>query len=73
MTGRRVCIAYSTFAEGRGLLAFVRDMVLTLQDTVYICHVFSKDHNGVSWGGGGGGIPIKRAEPWRGGPAAKAV
>lgn len=51
MTGRRVCIAYSTFAEGRGLLAFVRDMVLTPQDTVYICHVFSKDQNVVSWRG----------------------
>lgn len=48
MTGRRVCIAYSTFTEGRGLLAFARDLVLTPQDTIYICHVFSKDQNVVT-------------------------
>ncbi|PRW57460.1 universal stress [Chlorella sorokiniana] len=48
MTGRRVCIAYSTFEEGRGLLRFVRDLVLTQQDTIYIAHVFSKDQNVVT-------------------------
>lgn len=55
MTGRRVCIAYSTFTEGRGLLAFARDLVLTPQDTIYICHVFSKDQNVVGGVGGWAG------------------
>lgn len=48
VTGRRICIAYSSFAEGRGLLCYARDYVLTPHDTVYICHVFSKDQNVVT-------------------------
>lgn len=50
-TGRRICIAYNSFAEGRGLLAFARDRVLTPRDTVYIAHVFSKDQHAVRCAG----------------------
>lgn len=68
VTGRRICIAYSSFAEGRGLLCYARDYVLTPHDTVYICHVFSKDQNVVRgllgwprWVGGwvGNGSPVE--------------
>lgn len=42
--GRRIAVAYNSFAVGRGLLQFARDKVLTHRDTVYICHVFSNQN-----------------------------
>ncbi|KAL4419509.1 hypothetical protein ABPG77_002295 [Micractinium sp. CCAP 211/92] len=42
--GRRIAVAYNSFAVGRGLLQFARDKVLTRRDTVYICHVFSNQN-----------------------------
>lgn len=43
MVGRRVAVAYPSFAVGRGLMQFLREKVLTPRDTVYICHTFAKD------------------------------
>ncbi|KAL4451801.1 hypothetical protein ABPG75_007463 [Micractinium tetrahymenae] len=42
--GRRIAVAYNSFSVGRGLLQFARDKVLTRNDTVYICHVFSNQN-----------------------------
>jgi hypothetical protein len=40
MTGRRVAIAYTSFAVGRGLLQYARDKVLSPNDEIYIVHSF---------------------------------
>lgn len=41
MTGRRVAIAYTSFAVGRGLLQYARDKVLSPNDEIYIVHAFT--------------------------------
>jgi hypothetical protein len=43
MTGRRIAIAYTSFAVGRGLIQWARDKLLSTADTIYICHVFHKN------------------------------
>lgn len=47
MTGRRIAIAYTGFASGRGLLQFARDKLLNPNDEIYLVHVFNKQENPV--------------------------
>lgn len=54
VSGRRIALVYHSFAVGRGLMAFLRDKVLTHADTVYICHVFSHQNPvGAGWAAAG--------------------